>query len=152
MAVEIERKFLVCGDYKSSARESSRIVQGYLNMDKDRTVRVRVRDDKGYMTVKGPTNGVSRYEWEKEIPRDEAAGLLALCPAVIDKTRYLVDYGGHTFEVDEFHGDNAGLTVAEIELSSEDEQFEKPSWLGEEVSHDRRYYNSQLLIHPYKTW
>ena len=152
MAVEIERKFLVCGDYKSSARESSRIVQGYLNMDKDRTVRVRVRDDKGYMTVKGPTNGVSRYEWEKEIPRDEAAGLLALCPAVIDKTRHLVDYAGHTFEVDEFHGDNAGLTVAEIELSSEDEQFEKPSWLGEEVSHDRRYYNSQLLLHPFKEW
>ena len=152
MAVEIERKFLVCGDYKSSARESSHIVQGYLNMDKDRTVRVRVRDDKGYMTVKGPTNGVSRYEWEREIPREEAAGLLALCPAVIDKTRHLVDYGGHTFEVDEFHGDNAGLTVAEIELSSEDEQFEKPSWLGEEVSHDRRYYNSQLLIHPFKEW
>ena len=152
MAVEIERKFLVCGDYKSYARESSHIVQGYLNMDKDRTVRVRVRDDKGYMTVKGPTNGVSRYEWEKEIPRDEAAGLLALCPAVIDKTRHLVDYGGHTFEVDEFHGDNAGLTVAEIELSSEDELFEKPSWLGEEVSHDRRYYNSQLLIHPFKEW
>ncbi|MCQ2154325.1 MAG: CYTH domain-containing protein [Bacteroidales bacterium] len=152
MAVEIERKFLVCGDYKSSARESSHIVQGYLNMDKDRTVRVRVRDDKGYMTVKGPTNGVSRYEWEKEIPRDEAAGLLALCPAVIDKTRHLVDYGGHTFEVDEFHGDNAGLTVAEIELSSEDELFEKPSWLGEEVSHDRRYYNSQLLLHPFKEW
>ena len=152
MAVEIERKFLVCGDYKSSARESSHIVQGYLNMDKDRTVRVRVRDDKGYMTVKGPTNGVSRYEWEKEIPRDEAAGLLALCPAVIDKTRHLVDYGGHTFEVDEFHGDNDGLTIAEIELSSENEHFEKPSWLGEEVSHDRRYYNSQLLLHPFKEW
>ena len=152
MAVEIERKFLVCGDYKSSAREPSHIIQGYLNMDKDRTVRVRVRDDKGYMTVKGPTNGVSRYEWEKEIPRDEAAGLLALCPAVIDKTRHLVDYGGHTFEVDEFHGDNAGLTVAEIELSSEDEPFEKPAWLGEEVSHDRRYYNSQLLLHPFKEW
>ena len=152
MGVEIERKFLVCGEYRSQAREASDIVQGYLNMDKDRTVRVRVRDDKGYMTVKGPTNGVSRYEWEKEIPRDEAAGLLTLCPAVIDKTRHLVDYGGHTFEVDEFHGDNAGLTVAEIELSSEDEQFEKPSWLGEEVSHDRRYYNSQLLIHPFKEW
>lgn len=152
MAVEIERKFLVCGDYKSSANESSHIVQGYLNMDKDRTVRVRVRDDKGYMTVKGPTNGVSRYEWEKEIPHEEAAGLLALCPAVIDKTRYLVDYGGHTFEVDEFHGDNDGLVIAEIELSAEDEQFEKPSWLGEEVSHDRRYYNSQLLIHPFKEW
>ena len=152
MAVEIERKFLVCGDYKSSANKSSHIVQGYLNMDKNRTVRVRVRDDKGYMTVKGPTNGVSRFEWEREIPREEAAGLLALCPAVIDKTRYLVDYGGHTFEVDEFHGDNDGLVVAEVELSSEDEKFEKPSWLGEEVSHDRRYYNSQLLIHPYKTW
>lgn len=150
--VEIERKFLVCGEFKPSAHSFSHIVQGYLNMDKDRTVRVRVRDDKGYMTVKGPTNGVSRFEWEKEIPREEAAGLLALCPTVIDKTRYLVDYGGHTFEVDEFHGDNVGLTVAEIELSSEDEHFEKPSWLGEEVSHDRRYYNSQLLLHPFKEW
>ena len=152
MAVEIERKFLVCGDYKSSARESSHIVQGYLNMDKDRTVRVRVRDDKGYMTVKGPTNGVSRFEWEREIPREEAAGLLALCPAVIDKTRHLVDYGGHTFEVDEFHGDNQGLVVAEVELKSVDETFEKPSWLGLEVTGDHRYYNSALTENPFRNW
>lgn len=152
MGVEIERKFLVCGEYKSQAREASDIVQGYLNMDKDRTVRVRLRGGRGYMTVKGPTNGVSRFEWEKEIAADEARSLLALCAAVIDKTRYLVDYGGHTFEVDEYHGDNDGLTVAEIELSSEDESFEKPAWLGEEVSFDRRYYNSQLLINPYKNW
>lgn len=152
MGVEIERKFLVCGEFKSAAKSSSHIVQGYLNMDKNRTVRVRMRDDKGYMTVKGPTNGVSRYEWEKEIPADEASDLLKLCAAVIDKTRYLVDFGGHTFEVDEFHGDNEGLTVAEVELSDENEDFEKPEWLAEEVSFDRRYYNSQLLIRPYKTW
>ncbi len=152
MGVEIERKFLVCGEYKSQAYAADHIVQGYLSMETGRTVRVRIREGKGYMTVKGPTNGVSRFEWEKEIPIEEASGLLELCPAVIDKTRYLVDFKGHTFEVDEFHGDNEGLTVAEIELSSEDEDFERPEWLGEEVSHDRRYYNSQLLRCPYKEW
>lgn len=153
MAVEIERKFLVVSDaFRGEASKAVHIVQGYLNDDKLRTVRVRVRDDKGYMTVKGPTNGVSRFEWEKEIPCNEAAAMLALCKGVIDKTRHLVEFGNHTFEVDEFHGDNEGLIVAEVELRSEDEQFEKPAWLGEEVSYDRRYYNSQLLLNPYKKW
>lgn len=152
MAVEIERKFLVKGDFRNQVKESVHIVQGYLSDNKNRTVRVRIRDDKGYMTVKGPTNGVSRFEWEKEIPKAEAAALLSLCPAVIDKTRHIVEYCGHKFEVDEFHGDNEGLIVAEIELKDEAETFEKPSWLGEEVSYDRRYYNSQLLVNPYKRW
>lgn len=152
MAVEIERKFLVCGEFKPYAREALDIVQGYLNFDKSRTVRVRVKGEKGYMTVKGPTDGVSRFEWEKEIPLDEARQLLGLCTGVIDKTRYLVDYEGHCFEVDEFHGDNQGLVVAEVELSSPDEEFERPSWLGEEVSYDRRYYNSQLILNPYRNW
>lgn len=152
MAVEIERKFLVCGEFKHLAESSENIIQGYLNMDKERTVRVRVRGGKGYLTVKGPTNGVSRFEWEKEIPEEDARRLLQLCPRVLDKTRHIVNHAGHVFEVDEFHGDNEGLVVAEIELSSEDEVFERPLWLGEEVSYDRRYYNSQLLAKPYKTW
>lgn len=152
MAIEIERKFLVCGDYSREITDSLHIVQGYLNLDKERTVRVRVKGRKGYLTVKGPTNGVSRFEWEKEIPVDEAMGLLQLCTGVIDKTRNLVPYGEHYWEVDEFHGDNEGLIVAEIELGSEDEQFERPDWLGEEVSHQRKYYNSQLIINPYKNW
>lgn len=152
MATETERKFLVCGPFKEMAESSSHIMQGYLNFDKARTVRVRIRDDKGFMTVKGPTNGVSRFEWEKEIPVEEARELLALCPGFIDKTRWLVPFGGHTFEVDEFHGDNDGLILAEVELASEDEAFDKPDFIGEEVSYDRRYYNSQLLADPYKNW
>ena len=153
MAVEIERKFLVCGDYKSYARESSHIVQGYLNMDKDRTVRVRVRDDKGYMTVKGPTNGVSRYEWEKEIPLDEARELFAICkPGRVKKTRWLVKSGHHTVEIDEFHDDNEGLLFAEIELAAPDEPYVKPDFLAEEVTGDRRYYNGYISEHPYCTW
>ena len=152
MAVEIERKFLVCGDFRPDVRESVHIVQGYLNMEKNRTVRVRLRGDKGFLTVKGPVRGISRFEWEREIPAEEASALLELCTGVIDKTRHLVDYGGHTFEVDEFHADNEGLIVAEVELSSEDEQFLRPSWLGQDVSSDSRYYNSRLLVNPYKNW
>lgn len=152
MAIEIERKFLVCGDYSSGITDSIDIIQGYLNLDKERTVRVRVKGRKGYLTVKGPTNGVSRFEWEKEIPVDEARELLKLCTGVIDKTRNLVPVGEHYFEVDEFHGDNEGLIVAEIELGSEDEEFQRPDWLGEEVSNDRRYYNSHLITNPYKNW
>jgi len=152
MALEIERKFLVCGDFSADVRQSDNIVQGYLNMEKGRTVRVRIRSGKGYITVKGPTDGVSRFEWEKEIPLKEARDLIGLCTGVIDKTRHLAPVGDHTFEIDEFHGDNEGLIVAEIELSSPDEPFEKPTWLGQEVSFDRRYYNSQLLINPYSQW
>ena len=157
MALEIERKFLVAGEYKSLAVSHSRITQGYISSASGRTVRVRIRGDKGYLTIKGPSalGGLSRFEWEKEIPVSEAESLLAICePGVIDKTRWLVPAGDgvHTWEVDEFHGDNEGLVMAEIELRSEDDVFEKPSWLGEEVTGDRRYYNSMLAKRPFRTW
>lgn len=155
MSQEIERKFLVTGDYKSQAYAQSRIVQGYISSARGRTVRVRIRDAKGYLTIKGASNasGVSRYEWEKEIPRNEAEDLMKLCePGVIDKTRYLVRSGNHIFEVDEFHGENAGLVVAEVELTSENEPFEKPDFIGQEVTGDVRYYNSQLMKHPFTGW
>ena len=151
---EIERKFLVAGDFRREVSGASRIIQGFLSSAPGRTVRVRVRDDKGYLTVKGPAQGLTRFEWEKEIPAAEAEQLLQLCePGAIDKTRYLVPAAdGHVWEVDEFHGDNAGLVVAEIELGSEDEPFERPAWLGAEVTGDRRYYNSSLTHCPYKEW
>lgn len=155
MAQEIERKFLVAGDFKQYARKSEHIVQGYLNSTPERTVRVRIKDNKGYMTVKGISSqsGVSRFEWEKEIPVNEARELINICePGVIDKVRHLVDVGEHIFEVDEFYGDNEGLVLAEIELSAEDEEFAKPDWLGEEVTGDIRYYNSMLMKNPYKGW
>lgn len=155
MAQEIERKFLVTGDYKSQAYAQSRIVQGYISSARGRTVRVRIRDAKGYLTIKGESNasGTSRYEWEKEIPRNEAEDLMKLCePGVIDKTRYLVRSGNHIFEVDEFYGENAGLVVAEVELVSENEPFEKPGFIGQEVTGDVRYYNSQLMKHPFTGW
>ena len=155
MALEIERKFLVAEGFKPSATIFFRISQGYLNSSPERTVRVRIKGDKGFLTIKGLSseNGVSRYEWEKEIPVSEAADLLRLCePGIIDKTRYIIEADGHTFEVDEFHADNEGLILAEIELSSEDEAFTKPSWLGKEVTGDARYYNSMLMKHPYKNW
>ena len=155
MGREIERKFLVRGEYKSQAYAQSRIVQGYICSARGRTVRVRIRDAKGYLTIKGAADaaGLSRYEWEKEIPLIEAQELMKLCePGVIDKTRYLVRCGKHIFEVDEFYGDNEGLVVAEVELASVDEDFEKPDFIGEEVTGDVRYYNSQLMKHPYKQW
>lgn len=155
MALEIERKFLVCGDFRPFVRSSTHIVQGYICADPDRTVRVRIRDARAYLTIKGRSSadGLSRYEWEKEIPVQEAGELLGLCRgAVLDKTRHLVDYCGHTFEVDEFHKANDGLLMAEIELGSPDEPFERPSWLGKEVTSDRRYYNSWLSTHPYSEW
>lgn len=152
MAKEIERKFLVSGEFRQDSPESYRIMQGYICSDPDRTVRVRVRGDKGFLTIKGRSSedGLSRYEWEKEIPVSEAFELMALCASgVIDKTRYLVPFGKHTYEVDVFHGANEGLVLAEIELSDEQEAFEKPSWLGEEVTGDVRYYNSMLSLHPF---
>ncbi|MCG7584689.1 CYTH domain-containing protein [Photobacterium sp. OFAV2-7] len=153
---EIERKFLIEGtSFKQEAVKETRIIQGYLNSVPERTVRVRVKGDKGFITIKGIGNesGASRFEWEREIPTEEAQELLKLCePGVIDKTRYLVPYHKHTFEVDEFYGDNQGLIVAEVELSSEDEQFEKPSWLAEEVTGQVKYYNSMLMKTPYSTW
>lgn len=154
--LEIERKFLVRGDdYKRQSYSSSRIRQGYICSGHGRTVRVRLRDDRGYLTIKGPSDaaGLSRYEFEKEITPDEAEHLMALCePGSIDKTRYLVKSGSHTFEVDEFYGDNEGLVMAEVELGSEDEPFEKPDFIGKEVTGDRRYYNAHLVKHPFCSW
>ena len=155
MAQEIERKFLVKGDFKQEVFKSTRITQGYLSSVPERTVRVRVKGEKGFITIKGIGNesGASRYEWEKEIPVDEVRELLRICePGVIDKTRYLVKNGPYTFEVDEVYGDNEGLTVAEIELPDEQAQFERPEWLGEEVTGDVRFYNSMLMKNPYKNW
>ena len=155
MGLEIERKFLVDGDFKPFATQSTRITQGYLSSVPERTVRIRIKGDKGYITVKGigSGSGASRFEWEKEIPVGEAEQLLAICePGIIDKRRYLVPAGRHTFEVDEFYGVNEGLTVAEIELSSESEPFVRPAWLGKEVTGDVRYYNAMLMKQPYTEW
>ncbi|MBE0638896.1 MAG: CYTH domain-containing protein [Bacteroidales bacterium] len=155
MAQEIERKFLVKGNFKPFATKSTRIIQGFISSTPERIVRVRVMGDKGYITIKGIGNkeGTTRYEWEKEIPVNEGHELLKICePGVIEKTRYLVKYGEHTFEVDEFHGRNEGLIIAEIELNSEDEQFSKPDWLGDEVTGDVRYYNVRLIKSPFSTW
>lgn len=155
MANEIERKFLVTGEFKNLAVKQTRIVQGYLSSIPERTVRVRIKGDKGFITIKGIGNesGASRYEWEKEIPTSEVEELLKICElGVIDKTRYNVKSGEHTFEVDEFYGENQGLTVAEIELASENEAFNKPEWLGQEVTGDVKYYNSMLMKNPYTKW
>lgn len=156
MALEIERKFLVLDDsYKHEAFSKSHIQQGYICSERGRTVRIRIRNERAYITIKGPSlnGGLSRYEFEQEIPLDDARKLLTLCdPGIIDKTRWLVKAGNHTFEVDEFAGDNDGLVVAEVELSAEDEAFEKPHFIGKEVTGDRRYYNSQLRRSPFKTW
>jgi len=155
MAQEIERKFLVKGDFKPEAVKQTRIIQGYLSSVPERTVRVRVKGDKGFLTIKGIGNesGASRYEWETEIPVKEAEELLAICePGIIDKIRYIVKSGEHTFEVDEFFAENQGLIVAEVELNSEDEAFNKPAWLGEEVTGYTKYYNSMLMKNPYKHW
>ena len=155
MAQEIERKFLVNGDFKSQAYAHSHIVQGYICSERGRTVRIRIRDDKGYITIKGisTTDGLSRYEWEKEIALADAQDLIKLCErGVIDKMRYLVRSGQHIFEVDEFAGENAGLVMAEVELSSADDAIVKPDFIGEEVTGDIRYYNSLLMKKPYSTW
>lgn len=156
MAKEIERKFLVAGEYKNLVTKETRITQGYLSSVPERTVRVRIKGEKGFITIKGigSASGASRYEWEKEIPANEVNELLELCePGVIDKTRFIVpEPSGLRFEVDEFYGDNEGLTVAEIELPSEDHPFDKPEWLGEEVTGDVRYFNSMLMKTPFKNW
>lgn len=154
--MEIERKFLVRGsDYKQRAYASDRIKQGYICSGHGRTVRVRLRGGRGYLTIKGPSvdGGLSRYEFEKEITTDEAEHLFALCkPGIIDKTRYLVKSGDHTFEVDEFYGENEGLVMAEVELSSPDESFEKPDFIGKEVTGDSRFYNGHLRKFPFSLW
>jgi len=154
--VEIERKFLVTSeDFKSAAFAQHEIAQGYLNSIPERTVRVRIKGDKGYLTIKGKgsDSGMSRFEWEKEILVSEAKLLLELCESgVVMKTRFEIKVGNHIFEVDEFYGENVGLVLAEIELQSETESFEKPSWLGLEVTNDNRYYNSYLSQDPFKNW
>jgi CYTH domain-containing protein len=154
--IEIERKFLVKSDsYKSLARSKTRIVQGFLNTDANRTVRVRIKGELGFITVKGKSNeaGTSRFEWEKEISVEDADALLKLCEkGILEKCRYEITSANHVYEVDEFYGDNEGLTIAEIELNSEDETFKKPNWLGKEVTGEVRYYNSQLSLNPFKTW
>ena len=156
MAQEIERKFLVKNeDFKNEATVETRIIQGYLSSIPERAVRVRVKGTKGFITIKGIGNasGVSRYEWEKEIPVSEVEELLKICePGVIDKTRYQVKSGVHTFEIDEFYGENKGLVVAEVELVAENESFIKPIWLGKEVTGDVKYYNSMLIKLPYTKW
>lgn len=156
MAQEIERKFLVKDDsYRQLAYSKSRIKQGYICSERGRTVRVRIRGDRGYLTIKGPSDelGLSRYEWEHELSLTEAESLMKLCePGSIDKVRYLVNCGNHTFEVDEFYGENEGLVVAEIELSTENETFQCPAFIGEEVTGQTKYYNSFLMKKPYATW
>ena len=157
MHFEIERKFLVVGEFKNRAYNYTHIQQGYIASGNGRTVRVRIRDDKGYLTIKGPSGkeGLSRYEFEREIPLQDAQDLMQICePGIIDKTRYLVKSpdGIHTWEVDEFHGDNDGLIMAEIELGAEDEAFQKPDFIGREVTGDRRFYNSHMRKNPFKLW
>ena len=156
--MEIERKFLVRGDdYKRQARQSYHIRQGYIASGHGRTVRVRQRDQQAFLTIKGPSldGGLSRYEFEKEITLTEAGQLFRLCePGIIEKTRWLVpsEDGRHTWEVDVFEGDNEGLIMAEIELQSEDDNFEKPHFIGQEVTGDRRFYNSHMRKYPFKLW
>lgn len=154
--IEIERKFLVNGtDFTKEAFKYSRISQGYLCKDPKRTVRVRIKENQGYITIKGEGDitGTSRFEWEKEIPLEEAKELLDLClDFVIDKTRYFIQTGVHIFEVDVFHGANQGLIIAEIELSRIDETFTKPYWLGQEVTGELKYYNSHIASVPFCNW
>jgi len=156
MSVEIERKFLVKNnDFKSESYSKKHIKQGYLNSDKNRTVRIRIANEKAFITIKGKSNstGTTRFEWEKEIKKEEAESLLLLCePSIIEKTRYLVKVGHHVFEVDEFYGDNEGLVIAEVELNDETEKFTKPGWLKEEVTGDKRFYNSSISKTPFKDW
>lgn len=153
---EIERKFLVKSEaFKDEAFNSYHIKQGFLNSHPERTVRIRLKKEKGIITVKGKStsDGLSRFEWEKEIPKQEAETLLQLCEkGIIDKTRYEIKVGNLTFEVDEFYGDNQGLIIAEVELDYETESFEKPDWLGDEVTGNVRYYNSNLSKVPFRDW
>lgn len=154
--IEIERKFLVKNkSFKDEAFKKINIKQGFLNSDKERTIRVRLTNNQGFLTVKGLStdDGLSRFEWEKEISKTDAEALFNLCEkGMIEKTRYLVKVENHAFEVDEFFGDNEGLIIAEIELNHATEIFAKPTWLGEEVTGKIKYYNSQLSKQPFNTW
>lgn len=152
MAIEIERKFLVIGT-AWRAGQSTLFRQGYLNRDKERTVRVRIAGSLAYLTIKGISTGATRAEFEYEIPVADAGQLLLLCDGpLIEKTRYVVPHAGMLWEVDEFHGANSGLVVAEIELQSEGQPFDKPAWVGREVTDDKRYFNSSLSVQPYTRW
>lgn len=156
MANEIERKFLVIGDFKSQANKFTKIIQGYISSNPNRTVRIRIMGESAFLTIKGKSNetGTTRYEWEKEIDFSDAIDLLKLCESgIIDKTRYIVpEETGLVFEVDEFYGENEGLILAEIEIPNENYSFVKPSWLGTEVTGDIRYYNSMLMKKPFSEW
>lgn len=155
MNLEIERKFLVEGDFKPFVAGENRIVQGYLCSTPGRSVRIRISGGRGILTIKGMSNesGMSRFEWERELSLSDAEALMKLCePGMIEKTRFLVPAGRHIFEIDVFHGENAGLTLAEIELSEETELFEKPPWLGQEVTGRIEYYNSSLMRNPFSRW
>ncbi len=155
MKDEIERKFLVKGEFKTSVNKFVQILQGYLSTDSGRAVRVRVMGKKGFITIKGESDpsGISRHEWEYEIPVSEARELLEVCSdGYIQKKRYYVEFKKHTFEVDEFKGENKGLVIAELELKTKDESFVAPPWLGEEVTGDPKYYNIMLLKKPYNSW
>jgi CYTH domain-containing protein len=154
--IEIERKFLVTSDaFKLESFKQTRIVQGFLNTNPERTVRVRIKGEIGFITIKGKStdDGLKRFEWEKEISKTDAEVLLNLCEeGVIDKMRYEVKLGEHVFEIDEFFGDNEGLIIAEVELEYEHDNFVIPDWLGKEVTGDIKYYNSQISKHPFKNW
>ena len=156
MAKEIERKFLVKGDFKKHAIKNYKIAQGYLSKVAERTVRIRIRDNQGFLTIKGISNasGTTRFEWEKEISKQDAENLLLLCePSIIEKIRYIIPANDNLYyEVDEFSGENNGLIVAEIELPNENTFFEKPMWLGEEVTGNQKYYNAILAKKPFKNW
>lgn len=154
--IEIERKFLVKNEtYKSESIKKQLITQGYLSSDPKRSVRIRICEQNAYITIKGQTSesGTSRYEWEKEINIEDAKQLMLLCrEGFVTKIRHLIPFKNHTFEVDEFLKDNSGLVIAEIELSNENEDFERPRWLGKEVTGIKKYYNSQLSQNAYVNW
>ena len=156
MAHEIERKFLIKAEFKAFVQRKISIKQGYISVNPERTVRIRIADDKAFITIKGKSNssGLTRYEWEKEIKLNEAEELLKLCSnTIIEKTRYIIPANNNLFfEVDEFYGDNYGLVIAEIELPTEETEFNKPNWLGEEVTGDKKYYNSMLVKEPFASW
>ncbi len=153
MGKEIERKYLLIGDEWKSLGEGTLFRQGYLNSQKERVVRTRTMGDKAAVTIKGITVGATRLEFEYDIPFEDCEKLLELCEQpLIEKTRYKIEFEGLVWEVDEFHGVNEGLVVAECELESEDQTIDKPSWVGEEVTGDPRFYNSNLIANPYSTW
>lgn len=155
MGIEIERKFLLKEEWRKLVQHCKVAVirQGYISTEAEKTVRVRLKDQKGFLTIKGKTHGISRAEYEYEIPADDAENLLLLCKGpLIEKKRYTLDVKGQTWEVDEFFGENAGLVLAEAELETEAQSLEIPDWIGEEVTQHKKYYNSRLSENPYKHW